>query len=110
LSDDERSGEMLAYRTTWIVKEGHMQEALEAVSAEIERTRKQGDPLMRVYTPDIAPNVLVFEMVSESAEAHDQFWAAYDRDSPQGTAFWKKWGEVSERSTGTDRWNLAEWR
>jgi hypothetical protein len=100
---------MLAYRTTWIVKEGHMQEALEVVSAEIERARKKGDPTMRVYTPDIAPNVLVFEMVSESAEAHDKWWAEYNQ-TPRAAAFWEKWGEVTERSVGTDRWHLAEWR
>jgi hypothetical protein len=102
---------MLAYRTMWIVKEGRMQEALEAISAEIERVR--GDVVTRVYTPDISPNVLVFETVYEDEAAHRAFWDAYNsdsRDSPQGKAFWAKWGEVTERSVGTDRWNIDEWR
>ena len=85
-----------------------MQEALEAISAEIERVR--GDVVTRVYTPDISPNVLVFETVYEDEAAHRAFWDAYDRDSRQGKAFWNKWYEVTERSAGTDRWNVAEWR
>jgi len=100
---------MLAYRTTWIVKEGRMQEALDAISAEIERSRPVG-VATRVYTPSISPNVLVFETVFEDEAAQRAFWHAYDRDSPQGKAFWAKWGEVTERSVGTDRWNVAEWR
>jgi hypothetical protein len=103
---------MLAYRTTWIVKEGRMQEALEAISAEIERSRPVGTAA-RVYTPSISPNVLVFETVYQDEAAHRAFWDAYNadsRDSPQGKAFWAKWREVTERSAGTDRWNIAEWR
>jgi hypothetical protein len=99
---------MLAYRTTWLVKERRMQEALEVLSAEIERVRTGGH-VVRVYTPSISPNVLVFEMDSETEEAHDTFWAEYNQD-PQAAAFWQKWHEVTERSLGSDRWKLAEWR
>ena len=99
---------MLAYRTTWIVKQGKMQDTLEAVSAEIEHTNTEGHQF-RVYTPDISPSVLVFEMTSESAEAHDQFWADY-RQNPRAAAFWEKWYALTERELGTERWDLAEWR
>jgi hypothetical protein len=100
---------MIADRTTWIVKQRRMQEALELVTAEIERARTE-DVQFRVYTPNISPDVLVFEIAGESVAALDKFWAGYDRDSPEATAFWDKWFEVSKRSVGTDRWNLSEWR
>jgi hypothetical protein len=103
---------MLAYRTTWIVKEGRMQEALEDISAEIERSRPLGIAA-RVYTPSISPNVLFFDTVYEDEAAHRAFWDAYNadsRNSPKGKAFWAKWGEATERSTGTERWNVVEWR
>ena len=103
---------MLAYRTTWIVKQGHMREALEALSGEIERSMSVG-AAARVYTPNISPSVLVFETVFEDEAAHRAFWDAYNsslRDTPEGRAFWAKWGEVTERSVGTEHWNVAEWR
>jgi benzoyl-CoA reductase/2-hydroxyglutaryl-CoA dehydratase subunit BcrC/BadD/HgdB len=100
---------MIAYRTTWIVKQGRMQEALELLSAEIERTRKEG-PQVRVYTPDLSPNVLVFEMASKSVEEHDAWWAEYDRTTPEAAAFWNKWYDVTDRSVDTSRWKLVEWR
>jgi hypothetical protein len=104
----ERGFTMLAYRTTWMVKQGRMQEALDLISAETQRAKSEG-AVVRIYTPSIGPNVLVFEMVSETAEAHDAFWTEYNKD-PKAAAFWEKWGEVTERSLGSDRWKLAEWR
>jgi hypothetical protein len=86
-----------------------MEEALEALSAEIERVRPVS-AATRVYTPNISPNVLVFETVYEDEAAHHAFWDAYDSDSPEAAPFWTKWREVTERSVGTDRWDLAEWR
>ena len=103
---------MLAYRTTWIVKQGKMQEALEALSAELDRTvgKVEGGITTRVYTPNISPHVLVYEEVWENAAAHDAFWNAYDGTSPEAAPFWTKWNEVIERSVSDDRWNVAEWR
>jgi quinol monooxygenase YgiN len=104
---------MLAYRTTWIVKQGHMHEALEAISAELSRGNMdeiEGALVARVYTPNISPNVLVYEEVWEDGAAHDAFWGAYDRNAPEVAPFWTKWREMTERSAGTERWNVAEWR
>jgi hypothetical protein len=102
---------MLAYRTTWIVKAGQMQKALELLTAEGDRTRDNlpEDSAARVYTPSISPNVLVFEMTFESEAANDQFWAAYNA-TPEAAQFWKQWHDVTERSIGTERWNLVEVR
>jgi quinol monooxygenase YgiN len=104
---------MLAYRTTWIVKQGKMQEALEALSALLNKAdidEVEGGLAVRVYTPEISPNVLVYEEIWENAPAHDAYWNAYDSTSPEAAPFWTKWDEVIERSVGTDCWNVAEWR
>jgi len=96
---------MFAYRTTWIVKKGCMQKALELFDV--------GKPpecsVMRVYTPNISPNVLVFEEDWESKEAHEKFWATYPT-SPEGQAALAQFDELVERSTATELWNVAEWR
>jgi hypothetical protein len=97
---------MLAYRTTWIVKQGKMQEALDLLSAESKRAKPKGAQV-RVYTPSISPNALIFEDAWESAEAHDDFWAEYNQ-TPEAAPFWTKWHEVTERSVGTERWNVTE--
>jgi quinol monooxygenase YgiN len=99
---------MLAYRTTWIVKPGRMQEALELLTAEVNRTKPK-NAVVRIYTPNISPNVLVFEEVWESTEMHDKVWAEYNQD-PKTSAFREKSREVIERIIGTDRWNVTELR
>ena len=102
---------MFAYRTTWIVKQGKMKAALELMKAESEygMSLAPEGAIIRVYTPDLSPNVLVFEDAFDSAEDHDQFWATYN-GTPQAAAFWQKMNELVERSTGTERWHLTEWR
>lgn len=102
---------MFAYRTTWIVKEGRMEEALELLNLEAAQVKHvfPKNAVFRAYTPDLSPNVLVFEDAFASTEDHDRYWAAYN-GTPQAAAFWPKWGELMERRIGTERWHLAEWR
>ena len=102
---------MISYRTTWIIKQGRMEEALELLNAESQSVGHliSGNAAIRVYTPDISPNVLVFEDVFGSVEDHERFWAAYNK-TPQAATFWPKWAELVERSIGTERWHLEEWR
>ena len=99
---------MLAYRRTYIVKRGSMNKALKMLSAQIERTTREGQQI-RVYTPDISPNTLVFESVHESEEAHQEYWADVHRDEGS-RAFYEKWCEVAERKESTERWKLTEWK
>jgi hypothetical protein len=88
-----------------------MHEARELIVAEIERNKQVSeiDMVVRVYVPDISPNVLVFESVIQSAEAHDKFWAEYNA-SPEGQAFWAKWHAVAKRRLGIERWFVDEFR
>jgi hypothetical protein len=83
-----------------------MQKALELLKMESERSTLER-PRVRVYTPDLSPNLLVFEMDSETAEAHDAFWAAYNKD-PGVAAFQEKWHALVERSLGDERWEVTE--
>jgi hypothetical protein len=102
---------MFAYRTTWIVKEGRMEEALDLLNAESEQAKHliPENAVLRAYTPDLSPNVLVFENAFDSLEDHARFWTAYNA-TPQAAVFWPKWHELVERAVGTERWHLAEWR
>lgn len=104
---------MLAYRTTWMVKPQRMEEALELLKAEVERSKDRTDQpgvgTARIYTPQISPNVLVFETTFESPSANEAFWAEYYQDSEGAEAFWEQWYEVVERQLGTEIWHLTEW-
>ena len=97
---------MLAYRSTWVMNRGCMQEALELFTAEAKRYSPDYAKA-RVYTPDISRNVLVYELVVENEAAHDKFFADFNA-TPGAEAFWEKWHELSERSTGTERWTVTE--
>lgn len=102
---------MFAYRTTWIVKEGRMEEALELASTTGEQLKhlRPKNAVFRFYTPDLSPNVMVYEDAFDSAEGHEQYWAAVNA-TPQAAAFWPKWTELVERRVGVERWHLAEVR
>jgi len=102
---------MFAYRTTWMIKQGQMEAALELLNAESTQAKHliPKNAVLRAYTPELSPNVLVFEDAFDSVEDHERFWAAYNK-TPQAAAFWPKWAELVERSVGTERWHLAEWR
>jgi hypothetical protein len=89
-----------------------MPKALELLKAEIERQMERtgiAASRARIYTPHISPDALVFETTYKSAQDHDAFWADYDQDSPEATAFWASWYEVVERRAGTECWALTEW-
>ena len=97
---------MLAYRTTWIMKQGRIQEALELMKAEAQRYSPDYAKV-RVYTPNISREVLVWELVVENEEAHEEFFADFNA-TPGAEAFWEKWREMPERATGTERWDVTD--
>ena len=61
----------------------------------------------RIYTPNISRNVLIYELVVENEEAHAKFFADFNA-MPEAAAFWEKWSELTDRATGTERWNVTE--
>jgi hypothetical protein len=63
----------------------------------------------RVYTPRNSPNVLVFEEVWASVQEKEEYWADLNAAS-ESAAMWDRWYEIVERNTGTELWDLREWR
>ncbi len=97
---------MIAVRTTWLVKRNCMQKALELLTTN---PPDLGDHAVRIYTPRFSPNHLVFEMTSESIEAHEKWWDEFNA-SPAADAIYAKWDELVKMSIGTEVWNVAEFR
>ena len=97
---------MLAYRWTWLIKRGRMQEALELCETEL-RSFKRDYVKHRYYTPSISPHVFVYEMVVESDEAKDKWFAEFNA-TPGADAFWEKWDSLAERWVSTELWNVTE--
>jgi hypothetical protein len=97
---------MLAVRTTWLVKPNCMEKALELFKAsQVELA----DHVVRIYTPRFSPNLLVFEMTSESIQEHEQWWAEYSA-TPEAAAAFEKWYELVERQIGQEAWDVTEFR
>jgi hypothetical protein len=94
---------MLAYRRTWHVKLGCMDEALELIHQAVDEFKERG-AIGRAYSPHISPaDIIVWEEDWESAEDHDQFWAGLG----EGTKEWfQNWFKVVERGGSQEVWNL----
>jgi hypothetical protein len=99
---------MFAYRWTWIMKSGggRMQEGLELCETEL-RSLKSDYAKMRFYTPNISPRVFVVELIVESEEARDKWFAEFNA-MPGNAAFWEKWHTLAERMVSSERWNVTE--
>jgi len=97
---------MIAVRTTWLVKQGCMEKALGLLKSD---PTELGDHVVRIYTPRFSPNLLVFEMTSESIEEHEQWWAEYSA-TPEAPAGFEKWDALMERRVGDEVWNVTEFR
>ena len=97
---------MFAYRYTWIMKRGRTEEGLELCKT-IPWPRSQEYGKLRIYTPGISPNLFVVELVVESQEAKDKWFAEWGATG-KADAFWEKWGTLAERMVGEERWEMTE--
>jgi len=95
---------MLAYHWTWIVKRGSMSEFLELHKA---LSFKTDYGKVRLYTPGISPYVAISELVVESEEARDRWFAEFNA-TPEAEAFWEQFNAMIERRVSTERWNVTE--
>lgn len=104
---------MIAWRNTWTVKQGKMDEAITALKETIEATKAVALDLggvARLYTHLDGSNELVYEEVWEDEATQAKFWEAYNA-TPQAAAFWPKWfGLVEPDSQKTVVWQVTEWR
>jgi quinol monooxygenase YgiN len=99
---------MLAWRTTWIVKPRCMEKAIEFFETEAQKGLPKNGTF-RVYTPHHSPNVLVFEEAWETEQEHDKYWVDLNA-APETAAMWDRLFTIVENSTGTELWDLREWR
>lgn len=101
---------MFAFRTTWIVKEGKMEDALQLCRDTAEKVDLKAVE-SRVYTAYHSPNELVYEELWASIEEHDAFWEGQEghRAALEKVGFWDAWGELMERATSTYVWKVERW-
>lgn len=104
---------MLAFRTTWYVKQGKMARALEILMAEGQRLGEMrkakgiNKPVEgHLLSPLFSPDALVMEMLFESVADHDAYWATYDPSDEAGQAFWKEWNELIDHRGGQEVWQV----
>ena len=97
---------MFSYRFTWIMKRGCTKKGLELCKT-LPRGPSQEYAKLRFYTPDISPNVFVVELVVESEEARDKWFAEWGATG-KADAFREKWNTLAERMVTEERWNVTE--
>ena len=98
---------MFAFRTTWIMKEGKMDDALQLCRDTAEKVDLKALE-SRVYAAHYSPNELVYEELWASIEEHDAFWEGH-RVALEEVGFWDAWGELTERATSTYVWKVERW-
>ncbi|MBN1249909.1 MAG: hypothetical protein JXC32_19760 [Anaerolineae bacterium] len=98
---------MYAFRTTWIVKEGKIGEAVALATRDLDKN-KPAEAGLRIYTPHFSPSQLVWEELWESIEAHDVFWEKLGAQLEE-EGYWDKWNALIERSLGTEVWIVQAW-
>jgi hypothetical protein len=96
---------MLAYRRTWYIKVGCMQDALGMIQQAVDLFRERG-LAGRAYSSNVGPaDVIVWEEDWPNAQKHDQFWAEF-RVSPEAQEWFQQWFKLVERGGTQEIWDL----
>ena len=96
---------MLAYRRTWHIKFGCMDQARELAQEAVDVWKERG-LTGRAYSSYVSPvDVIVWEENWESEADHDEAWAEL-RDSPEARGWFPRWYEVVERGGVQEIWRL----
>lgn len=96
---------MLAYRRTWYVKLGRMQEALELIQQAVDTFRDRGFT-GRAYSSNVGPaDVIVWEEDWSSTQEHDQAWAEFG-NTAEAKEWFQQWFKLVERGGMQETWNL----
>lgn len=98
---------MFAFRSTWLIKDGKMDDAFELISTTADKV-SSGAIERRLYRAKLGPEELVYEEVWDSLDEHDAAWEAYARVLEE-EGFWPKWQEVVERAVGHTMWVVKAW-
>ena len=97
---------MIVRRSTHIPKPGKRKEAIALAKETLANLPLTG----RVYASRIGPDfgTIAVEIEYESLADYAKMNAEFDA-SPEGVAFYEKWGEVTEPFTGhAEMWHLEE--
>ena len=97
---------MFAYRWTWKIKLGRMEECLE-LNTTTPGLRSTEYAKIRYYTPNISPELFVVEMVVEDEEAMNKWFAEFNA-TPGAESFWEKMNTLAERWIDGERWRVTE--
>lgn len=96
---------MFAYRRTWYIKVGCMQEALEMVPQAMDIFKERG-LTGRAYSSNVSPaDVIVWEEDWPDTQEHDQFWAKF-WPSAEAQAWFQEWYKLVERGGMQEIWDL----
>jgi hypothetical protein len=96
---------MLAYRRTWHIKLGRMDQARELIQEPVDSFKERGF-IGRAYASHIGPaDVIIWEEDWESEADHDAAWEEI-RDAPGTQDWFSRWYEVAERGGTQEIWRL----
>ena len=95
---------MIVNRRTINVKQIHMDDVLELLKADRERTGIN----FRIYAPSIAPfDVIAMEIEFENLLDYEKGWEEWG-STPEAAAFMEKWFTFTERGGTNEIWELVE--
>jgi hypothetical protein len=95
---------MIVHRSTFLVKQGAMDDLVAMMKEEAERISFPFT--FRVYTPNIAPrHVLAAEWEFGSLDEYEKFWTDWSA-RPETAEFMEKWNQLTERGGTDEIWDL----
>lgn len=96
---------MIAYRRTWHIKVGCMDQARELLQVPVDGFKERGWT-GRAYSSYVSPaDVIVWEENWENEAEHDKAWAEL-RANPRTQNWYSRWYEVVERGGALEIWRL----
>jgi hypothetical protein len=96
---------MLAYRRTWYIKQGCMQDAVKMIQQGVDIARERGKT-GRAYWSNVGPaDVVVWEEDWPSAQEHDQWWVGFSRCA-ECQEWVQQWLKLVERGGAHEIWDL----
>jgi hypothetical protein len=95
---------MLVHRTTFVVKVGKRDEAVEVLKSGADYLEKV--PTFRVYGSSIGPrDTLVLELEFENLAEYERFWDEWFA-TPESAAVMEKWVQLREPGGTSEIWQL----
>ena len=95
---------MLVNRRTFLVKRGHIDEAVELLKTGADHL--EAVPTFRVYGGYISPfDTVVLELEFENLTEYERFWTEW-ADAPESEVVLEKWLQITESGGTNEVWQL----